>query len=183
MAHKSYRAECSCGWMVAGFDKQTTRKYVNGHLDVLHNWNKGAASIYMARETKAHVQWPEAPRLIKKNAEFIASFVMSSRASLILKLSPRKLKLSPKMRWIIDAVTGQDYGARGPMGQAPTHLNITSDGFVTTGGAGSEGAMFIGGFESFHNNLVGVLDTVEATEPERQEFWTLYLKNVTDWRR
>lgn len=101
---------------------------------------------------------------------------------LIAKLSPRYLKLSAKMRWVIDAVTGQDYGSRGPMGQAPTHLNITSDGFVMTGGAGSEGAMFIGGYESFKANLDGVLDTVDATTDERTAFWQLVKQHVTDWR-
>jgi hypothetical protein len=96
--------------------------------------------------------------------------------TLMEKLSPAKLSLSPKMRWLIDSLTGQDNGARGPRGEAPQMLQITSDGFVQAG------SMFIGSFDDLKDNLDGVLATVEASYSEQIAFWHLYQQHTMDWR-
>jgi len=104
------------------------------------------------------------------------STTKNANKTLIEKLSPTKLRLSPKMRWIIDSVTAQDYGSRGPRGEAPGHLSITSDGYVL------HGNMFIGAFQDMLENFKGVLDTIEATPAERSAFSQLVKFNTTDWR-
>lgn len=99
-----------------------------------------------------------------------------AEASILNKISPRSLKLSPKMRFILDCVTGQDYGARGLRGESPMPLSITSDGFIIVG------SMFIGEASDLERNVEGVLKTVEATKAEREAFNLMYKKHVTDWR-
>jgi hypothetical protein len=102
--------------------------------------------------------------------------LQDAKITLIEKLSPSKLKLSPKMRWLVDSLTGQDYGARGPRGEAPQMLQITSDGFVQAG------SMFIGDYTDLKQNLDGVLYTIAATTDERITFWDIYKQHVMDWR-
>jgi len=101
---------------------------------------------------------------------------VDSITSLIAKLSPGQIRLSPKMRWIIDSLTGQDYGARGPRGEMPAHLSITSDGYVQSG------SMFLGDAGELSVNVEGVLQTIGVKPEERKAFDTLRRKNLTDWR-
>src|SRR5271166_1131369 len=95
---------------------------------------------------------------------------------LLDRLSPKKLNLSPKMRWMLDSVTGQDNGARGPRGELPQCLQITSDGFLTAG------SMFLGNADDLQRNLDGVLCTVQASTDERIVFWEIYKAHTQDWR-
>jgi hypothetical protein len=101
---------------------------------------------------------------------------VDSATSLISKLSPSQIRLSPKMRWIIDSLTGQDHGARGPRGEAPAHLSVTSDGYVQSG------SMFLGDVGELSVNVEGVLQTISVTPEERKVFDTLRRQNLTDWR-
>lgn len=99
-----------------------------------------------------------------------------SKKQILEKLDPQHLRLSPKMRWIIDSVTGRDFGARGPRGEKPGPISITSDSFVVAG------SMFIGSAADLDQNINGVLDAVEATAAEREAFKLIYAQHVTDWR-
>jgi hypothetical protein len=102
---------------------------------------------------------------------------MTKAQIVIEKLSPAKVRLSPRMRWIVDSLTGQDYGARGPRGEAPGHISITSDGFLT------HESMFLGSWDDLNRNLVGLLvDTLHLTKLELRAFWALYQQHVTDFR-
>lgn len=96
--------------------------------------------------------------------------------TLLSKLSPNQLRLSPKMRWLIDSITGQDNGARGPRGEAPGPLSITSDGYLM------HSNMFIGDAQDLAININGILKVICATNKEKQAFAMLYQQNVTDWR-
>lgn len=101
---------------------------------------------------------------------------VDSTTSLIAKLSPSQIRLSAKMRWIMDSLTGQDYGARGPRGEAPAHLSTTSDGYVQSG------SMFIGDAGELSTNVEGVLQTIGITPKERKAFDVLRAQHLTDWR-
>ena len=98
------------------------------------------------------------------------------KATVLEKLHPSNIRLSPKMRWLMDSLTGQDNGARGPRGEAPMMLQITSDGFVQAG------SMFIGDARELMDNVEGVLDTVNATSDERIAFAAIIRRRVQDWR-
>lgn len=98
------------------------------------------------------------------------------------KLNPRTLGFSPKIAYILQAVTGFDYGVRDGKGGYAASLSITSDGYMIAATSSRESGAFLGDAGDLQRNLSALLNEAKLSPAERSEFDKLYASHVMDWR-
>lgn len=93
---------------------------------------------------------------------------------LVNKLHPLTVKASDKMYYVIGNIVGEHW-VNNDHGRG--FFSITSNGDVIDNG------LFMGGAEEFYMSIIGYLNTAKLTVEERELFWSMYDKKVTDGRR
>lgn len=99
-------------------------------------------------------------------------------ASLRQKLHPTRLRLSPRMRALVDFVLGERFTT--PWVEA---LSITSDDFVVLQPADDSGLLhdeLLGEADDLYRNYAGVLQVVGVTGAEARQFYDHYARRASD---